>query len=983
MNDTQAQTEFVLRRLSESFRLGGRDVGPWVWIGLVVAAVAIGLTCVVWMYRRDSRSIAWPWACLLGLLRSTVYVILAIVFLLPARVSWERSEKNGRVLLLIDTSASVTTISDERPDESAPHARPATRLDRVVALLSGRNDRFVERLAAQNRLQVFRFGSRLDEESLTADAESAQWPAEQWSAWLRGDLKDWTLQGVSPSGRAIVAATAAWDGDQPGTIEWARTWAKLPAGETLPESLSEADAKLLNERRAKIDRRADSLRQLASGTNVGESLRMLLNRESNGMVQGIVLISDGRSNLGSDAAMAEARARARKDGIPIFTIQLGDDRAPISIRIADVQTPDQAPPNEKFVVRADLDGEGMTDRDVTAYLDIFRPNESAPAHTLETTVKFQPGEPPHGQAEFTVDPEQLPGDLKSEASGGKELIEGEWKFVVRTPRDQRELFAEKEHRSEPSAVQVVKKPLRILLVASGPLKDYQFVRTLFVRERDARRAELSIFLQNESRDGRGVQDVEPERFLSRFPSTLRVEDDPSEKLEDRYYNLAQYDLIVCFDPDWSDFTQEQMTLLQKWVELQAGGLILIAGPVNTFQLAREEGAGRLKPLLDLFPVVPGDNVLQSGPIRRSTKQPWRLHFPGATPDMEFLKLDDDSKEMLSGWRDFFEGADGPQDGPPRRGFYSIYPLKAVKPGATVIATLTDPAAMLDGKEHPFLVAQQFGKGRVAFVGSSEIWRLRQYKEVFFERFWIKLGRFVSAGSRTRQNRRGVLVMGRQFASGQYVRFETQLFGQSLEPLPRSTTAKATIKHVESGDRQDVEIAPKSSPGDWAGWFQGRFLAGRPGDYTLELPIPTSSDILRGKFVVRESNPELDNTRPDSNALRAVAGEFREVQSRFKERSAADDLMHRLSGTTSGPESAPTDGPKLVFSLANAGIIPDCLPAVPPQVTRNRGAVADLWDDGPTFGETADGKPITVATLLMVLVGLLTIEWLLRKLLRLA
>src|SRR5207249_2167953 len=217
------------------------------------------------------------------------------------------------------------------------------------------------------------------------------------------------------------------------------------------------------------------------------------------------------------------------------------------------------------------------------------------------------------------------------------------------------------------------------------MKDYQFVRTLFVREKDAKRAELSIFLQNEGRDGRAVQDVEPERFLNRFPTTLRVEDDPNEAAEDKYYNLAQYDLIVMYDPDWSEFTGEQLALLQKWVDTQAGGLILVAGPVNTYQLARDDGSGRLN------------------------------------PEMEFLKLEDESKELLSGWQEFFDGAERKAEGTPRRGFYSYYPVKSVKGGATVIATFTDPLAkMPDGKEAPFLVTMQFGKGRVLFLGSSEL-----------------------------------------------------------------------------------------------------------------------------------------------------------------------------------------------------------------------------------------------------------------------
>jgi hypothetical protein len=253
--------------------------------------------------------------------------------------------------------------------------------------------------------------------------------------------------------------------------------------------------------------------------------------------------------------------------------------------------------------------------------------------------------------------------------------------------------------------------------------------------------------------------------------------------------------------------------------------------------------------------------------------------------------------------------------------------------------------------------------------------------VFFERFWMKLGRYASAGSRTRQNRRGVLVMGRQFTAGQYARLEAQLFGPSLEALPKSTRPKLVIQPAEGGEKREVEMTAKTSQGDWAGWFQGRFLLTKPGEYKLELPIPSSSDVLRGKFTVKESNPELDNARPDHGALAALAGELDEVAPRLSTRAALDDVRQHLRGSRAA--DAKGDAPRLVFSLATADAIPPCLPAVPPQVARNRGAVDDLWDDGPELGTTADGKPITVAAALLVAVVLLSVEWLTRKLLRLA
>src|SRR5205823_1716013 len=135
--------------------------------------------------------------------------------------------------------------------------------------------------------------------------------------------------------------------------------------------------------------------------------------------------------------------------------------------------------------------------------------------------------------------------------------------------------------------------------------------------------------------------------------------------------------------------------------------------------------------------------------------------------------------------------------------------------------------------------------------------------------------------------------------------------------------------------------------------------------------------------VRESNPELDNTRPDPAALAAMAGDLDDLQGRLKDKTALDDLRQRLRGGRTATADAKPEAPKLLFTLASADVIPSYLPTVPPQVSRNRGPVDDLWDHGPQFGESADGKPIVIATLLMVIVALLSIEWLTRKLLRLA
>src|ERR671935_1610047 len=103
--NTTLETQFVLRRLEEALRFFGRETDAhWFWVAVLVLVLAAGLAYVIGMYRRDSRSVGWPWATFLAFLRCCVYLILAAVFLLPAQQTWERTETRSKVVLVPDVS---------------------------------------------------------------------------------------------------------------------------------------------------------------------------------------------------------------------------------------------------------------------------------------------------------------------------------------------------------------------------------------------------------------------------------------------------------------------------------------------------------------------------------------------------------------------------------------------------------------------------------------------------------------------------------------------------------------------------------------------------------------------------------------------------------------------------------------------------------------------------------------------------------------
>lgn len=954
-----AGTVYLILALWSLLQPGGSG---YQWLHLLIPLLVVAFVYMSWMYYRDAGTVGPNWAAFLATLRGLVYLLLAIVFLLPAWQTWDKVETRSKVIVLSDVSESLEA-RDDLPTESMPPEKLPTRQDKVIRFLLDDTTAFLRKIQERNPLTLYRFGGILDERARQLQGTELL-SEEQWAGWLKPDAK-----------------------------------AAMPDG-------------LTDEQKAAWRSQQEVVQQLLRSTNIGDALLGALNREANNMVQGIVVFSDGRSTRYSTQTMEEARNRAKKARIPIFTIAVGEARQPIQIRITDVQAPEQARPDDKFPLRAEIDGEGLPDKEVQVYLDITRP--SGEKKTLEKKVKFSTGTagPPHAQAEFEIDPAEL--GAPPMGGGPPELAEGEWKFEVRVPRDKREVFLQPMHVAENKpSVQVVKKPLRVLLFGGAASRDFQFIRTLLVREVDKKRAELSVCLQF-VREG-VVQDVPPERLLRHFPDRLAEEQDAQAKVEEKYYNLAQYDLIIAIDPDWSQVPTEHLNLLEKWVGTHAGGLIVIAGPVNTYQLARPGNRDKLKPLVDLYPVILQDSRLHGLGLDRPTNEPWRLNFPGATAEMEFLKLDDEGKDPLAGWEEFFTGqakAEGARPGEVRRGFYNYYPLDGVKPNATIVATFADPRARLgNGKEQPWLVTMPYGSGKVVYLGSGESWRLRMFRETFQERFWTKLSRFAGSGMMTRLGRRGVLVMGREFTAGQVVRLEAQLFGRDLQPLTRSAGPKARLKPPTGVTAPAVvELQPKPTQGDaWLGWFQGRFTLSAPGEYRLELQVPETGDLLTSRFLVKEANPEQQNTKPDFGHLYQLSSEAAEVLPRVNDPQTQGELARALeaaalrvqraaeenrteAGSRTGATSTETrdsqapekDKLRLLFDLNTARLIPSCLVA-DSRILKSRGPFEDLWDEGfnvvsgSVFGE----GPTRMSWLLMLVVGLLSVEWLTRKLLKLA
>ncbi len=1017
-------TEQVYRRLEEPVRLFGYDLRPDVfWITVLVLVLMAAFTYVGLMYARDSKGVGPWWAAFLGLLRSCVYLLLAGVFLLPAVQTWEETEVRPKVLVLFDVSGSVAAVIDDIPDDRTPVEKLPTRQDKVLQFLADPKKGFLAGLERKSPLTVARFAAKMDTNPWFF-ADGRNWTQEEREELLN----DPDRKGELPEPRSLQPEFWA---------AWLKPAAAAPAP---PDDWNEADKKRL----AKL---VESNQKLAAagffgGTNVIDSVMALLNREVNSMVQGVVVFTDGRSTLSSGQSLEDLQQRAKSAGVPVFVVGVGEERPQVRIEIVDLRAPGLIQPEDRFRVAAEVYGDGLQDKEFDIALDVTHTKkgkdgkeDALPVTLVEmeekgksdkkreeinlgTKVtlkpaappKFDRSTPPRAEVEFLIDAAALAQAAGVTLPPGKkfevgETAEGELKFRARVPKDKREIFAGKEHLSDAADLRVIKRPLRVLLFASAPTRDYQFIRTLLVREAEKKRAELAIHLQlppgrTERRTG-VVQDVPPDRLLPVFPDRL---DAASDKPDEKLLDLAEYDVIIAFDPDWTQLTDAQLKLVEKWVD-KGGGLIVVGGPINTLQLARP-GANRekLKPVLDLYPVTLKD--IRIDEMDRKTDTPWPLVFDAATPEMEFLKLDEGGEKgpppFLADWREFFFGANAGGKAPAVRGIYNYYPSESTKPGSQVVARFGDPQAKLkDGTtQQPWLVLSDPNSGRrVVWVASGETWRLRQYREAFHERFWTKLARYAGSRNQGRLSKRVQINMGRTFTANRPVEIEAKIDGKGGEPLPRNARPpkvlfKPPVGVTEREFPPEVEMRPKPGQGH-EGQFVARVQPKTPGEYGLEVKVPDTGDSETWRFSVREANPEMDNTRPDLDTLWRLASPAQPVLDRMADEAAKAALRERLQrpkpDPAGNPASAPADDPaggsglRLYFDLNNADLIPSCVPMRKPDLRRSRGPIVDQWDDGfvlPWWTDSS-GQPLKMSWVLTAVVGLLSLEWLTRKLLRLA
>ncbi|QDU28078.1 hypothetical protein ETAA8_31710 [Anatilimnocola aggregata] len=815
----------------------------WQWL-LLIGVIAAIVSYVVWMYRKDSVELTTALAILLGGLRLFALLGILLFFFQLEKRTQKTIVKNSRALLLVDTSQSMG-LRDA--DSTSVPAMPS-RLEQVVLEL--KSGQLLPELRKQHDVVVYRFDAA---ESPVEVASLPKLPSEQAGAENQTPQQELLASLAGARKLALIAAGILAVAVLAGVIYL--IWGRATTAQSLAQRKAGAEqnaysllvsvvcliiaavvfgtANLLHpdisigailglsepkvssptqgtEKQAELPPIdwANQLLPRGVETRLGDNLKALVDKERGGPIAAIVVFSDGGQNAGLDVSVASTVAADSL--ISVHGIGLGSDKRPANIRVVDLEAPEKVFPGDKFTISGYVQGVGLNQTALTA--ELVSTDVEGKGEQVEDQQTIDIGKA--GQiipVKFELKPEE----------------EGVRLFKLRVAPQTGEI--EKRDNEKTAKVEIVDRKTKVLLIAGGPTRDFIFLRNQLFRDKEST---VHVLLQS-ARPGIS-QDAH--EILTSFPT------DPDE--------LFEYDAIVAFDPDWEAFDDKQVQLLEDFVAEKGGGLIVVAGPVFTPQWSsRRRGDPRIDTIKNLYPIsfyFQGSATLSLG--RFGSDKAWPLNFSREGEEAEFLWIDETAEANKRAWDDF-------------AGVYGYYAIKDPKPGARVYARFSDPDTALDNELPVYFAGHFYGSGRVFFMASGELWRVRAENDVYFETFYTRLLRWVSEGRRLRDSSRGVLLTDKDRALlGDPIAIRAVLQDAQFKPLQAEQVA-ATIIQPDS-TRIPITLR-KTKDADRQGTFTEQFIALQEGDYQIQLQHPAAADSLLVRDV-RVRMPALETEKPERN-----------------------------------------------------------------------------------------------------------------------
>ena len=340
----------------------------------------------------------------------------------------------------------------------------------------------------------------------------------------------------------------------------------------------------------------------------------------------------------------------------------------------------------------------------------------------------------------------------------------------------------------------------------------------------------------------------------RFEQEHSKELPPLRDLPRTEKELFQYHVIVFGDvpPERIGPTEEKR---RQWLELLVKFVEFGGGVAFQYGGAAMPERYRNTPVQDLLPVVLED------PLSLANNRPRR--------DKPFLPLLENPlqpHEMLMLLRDPAMNRRLWEEGLP--GLFVYHPVQRAKPGASVL--LRHPNDSNPYGKRPLLVVGNYPRGTTMWIGTDETWRWRDpYAETYMDAFWRNVVRHLAQGRLQRRNDLLELTLDKtQIETGDKVRVQLRIVDSELQP------AVASEQPVFLRDQQNKteKRILRALPGE-PGTYQATFTLADAGAYSFLVfanQNPADAVLAREDVLVRMPDKEMADSSQDADTLRQIA-----------------------------------------------------------------------------------------------------------------
>ncbi len=504
-----------------------------------------------------------------------------------------------------------------------------------------------------------------------------------------------------------------------------------------------------------------------SQTKLGAALEGARQELAGLPLAGLVMVTDGADT--TDASLSDALLALKAADVPVFTVGVGQEQMSKDIQIGRVSVPRSALKGTSILVDAVITHTGFPGE--TVMLDVEDEGRivgsqevklPAAGEPVPVRVRFTASEAGARVFRFRVSPR--PGEMV-------------------TQNNQRETLIDVRDRKE-----------KILYFEGEPRFEYKFIRRAVAASQNIPQdANIEVVGLQRTADNKyyrqGLENAD--ELAAAFPKTRE--------------ELFAYRGLILGSIEAGAFTGDQLRMISDFVEKRGGGLLMLGGP-----RAFAEGSYAGTPVADALPVVleRGAKALDAGQVARLKVHPTRAGVGHAV-----TQLAPTEQASAALWEKLPVVT-------------SVNPLRAVKPGATVLLSGLDERR----REQIVLAHQRYGRGKtIAFpIQDSWTWQMHAdmaVEDLTHENYWRQLLRWLVDGVPDHVEAH---TSAERVEAGETVTITADV----VDPTFVEINDARTVAQVD-GPKGPLSV-PLQWTGERSGQYRGTFVAPDEGLYTARV-----------------------------------------------------------------------------------------------------------------------------------------------------